>query len=317
MGEGQGRSVKAKLDHRLELLDRLPRVLTLGTALRWVFLDRPFPVRFRNGFVLEGAQVNRQVATELALLAASGAVYSAPPGRAGPSDWVVDLPGGTLATPGGLRFVLESVQSIIFSETFLYDIHFETFDLTGRTVVDAGANVGDTALYFASLGATVEAYEPDPVTYQLLLRNLELNRPISDRVHPHPEAVGEDGVVTFRSGLRGGSGVYAEGGHPVPVRSVSLATVLKESEQDRVFLLKCDCKGCEFQIVAQPEISRFDRVKVEYHTGLGGGSVATLERDLRSAGFDRLRVYKHNYGTSSLDYAGVLHASHGPPPSSG
>ncbi len=314
MSDDQGGSAKAWAVGRFDLVRSLGDVVTPGTALRWALFNRPTPVRFRNGFVLEGPAVTRRLATELALLGASGARFAAP-GRGKPSDWIVDLPGGALTTPSGLRFALDSVQSVIFSETFLYDIHFEAFDLTGRTVVDAGANVGDTALYFASLGATVEAYEPDPATYALMLRNLALNPEVAARVHPHQEAVGEDGEITFRAGLRGGSGMYADGGQPVRVRSVSIATLLREVGQPRVFLLKCDCKGCEFQIAQQPAISAFDRVQVEYHTGLGvGSSVAALTQGLRAAGFDRMRVYKHNYGPYALDRHGVVHAARGPEP---
>ena len=108
--------------------------------------------------------------------------------------------------------------------------------------------------------------------------------------------------------------MYADGGQEVRVRSVSIGTLLRETGQSRAYLLKCDCKGCEFQIARQPAIAQFDRIQVEYHTGLGVGSVAALTQGLRAAGFDRMRVYKHNYGPYALDRHGVVHAARGPEP---
>lgn len=302
-------SIKARAVDYFDFVRQFAEVAPAGTTLRWALLGRPFPVRFRRGVGIPAGKVPAPIAKELALLAASGAIYDPPNGTTS-TRWKLDLDGGTLTTPGGLRFALDSVQSVIFSETFLYDIHFESFDLTGRTILDAGANVGDTALYFASLGARVEAYEPDPVTYEMLLRNLALNPALRERIRTHPEAVGTDGTVRFRAGLRGGSGIYASGGRPVEVRSVSLATALREADLERAFLLKCDCKGCEFDLVTQPELARFDRIKVEYHTGLGTGSIDQLLADVRAAGFERLRVYKHNFGTYSVERHGVVHGIH-------
>jgi len=45
-----------------------------------------------------------------------------------------------------------------------------------------GAFVGDTALYYANFGAIVYAYEPHPVNFYWLKKNIELNPQLKDRI---------------------------------------------------------------------------------------------------------------------------------------
>ena len=74
-----------------------------------------------------------------------------------------------------MRFYLYSVDPLIFSETFIHDIHFIGFDLKDKVIVDVGAFVGDTALYYANFGGIVYAYEPHPVNFYWLKKNIACN----------------------------------------------------------------------------------------------------------------------------------------------
>ena len=48
--------------------------------------------------------------------------------------------------------------------------------IKGKIVLDIGGYIGDTAVYFSKLGASmVYVYEPHPVLYQILTKNIELN----------------------------------------------------------------------------------------------------------------------------------------------
>jgi len=69
-----------------------------------------------------------------------------------------------------------------FPQTFIHDIHFVGFDLKDKVIVDVGAFVGDTALYYANFGAIVYAYEPHPVNFYWLKKNIELNPQLKDRI---------------------------------------------------------------------------------------------------------------------------------------
>jgi FkbM family methyltransferase len=280
----------------------------LRNPLAYVRLRRfrsPATIRFRDGFSIAARSEDAPVVESLVALARQGVRFAE---RREPAHriWGVSVADRTVETPTGIRFALDTLDAGIFAETFVYDVHFAGFDLGGRTVVDAGANVGDTALYYAERGAEVHAYEPDPENYRRLLGNLELNPGLRARVHPHPEAVGRDGTVEFTVGLRGSSGRYATGGRRVSVPSKSLASVLGDTGQDLAYLLKADCKGAEYELVRQPELARFDRVAIEYVTAFGDLSVADLEHRLRTLGFSRVRVVKHNGANFPLDAEGLM-----------
>ena len=53
---------------------------------------------------------------------------------------------------------------------------YKFLEPTGKTIVDIGASIGDSAIYFLSNGATlVVALEPFPYTYKMAVENIKLN----------------------------------------------------------------------------------------------------------------------------------------------
>jgi hypothetical protein len=114
----------------------------------------------------------------------------------GAIDLIIKGGEGILRMPDGVLLTLESSDPLVLAETWLYEIPFLGFDLSGWFVLDVGAFVGDTALYYARRGAFVVAVEPVPGNFELMLRNLELNPDLKSRVLPINAAVGgEDGFV--------------------------------------------------------------------------------------------------------------------------
>jgi FkbM family methyltransferase len=179
--------------------------------------------------------------------------------------WRVDWQNKILILPNGLRFYLYSVDPLIFSETFIHDIHFVGFDLKDKVVVDIGAFVRDTALYYANLGAIVYAYEPHPVNFYWLKKNIELNPRLKDRIKIFNEAVGENEEIEISIGrnINGGFSIYGQvKGKALKVKSVSLRKILEENDLNHPYLLKTDCKGCEYYIIEDDAISKFEKVKM-------------------------------------------------------
>jgi FkbM family methyltransferase len=173
-------------------------------------------------------------------------------------------------------------------------------------VVDAGAFVGDSALYFANLGAEVYSYEPDPANFARLQKNLMLNA-CGTRVHPMQKAVGIDGTIAFRFGHGGGSEGYLgdaqRTGPRGSVESVSLETIVQTLPQ-APFLLKADIKGAEYDIVRQPAIRRFERLQIEYN-GREGDGLPFLLNELASQGFQGIAC-NPNRGQAPLSKWGLL-----------
>jgi FkbM family methyltransferase len=159
--------------------------------------------------------------------------------------------------------------------TFVDETYGEHPDVAGKTVLDVGANLGDTAVYFAKRGAHVIAYEPDPELYALALRNVRLNEidvdlrnsGIGCRAETLPLSTTRTGADSTSTTLFPGSGPAGRlRVRTIPVRIVPLIDVL--TELSSVFLLKIDCEGCEYpalRSLATTDIRRIQHVIMECH----------------------------------------------------
>lgn len=278
----------------------------------WVLLRRKGIIELTDGtgFPFDGE--NKETILGLALFAIDNGVRFGN----GPGAWGFDSHSGTIETPGGIRLLVDSLDSGIFAETFLQDVHFVEPDLKERVVVEGGAFVGDTALYYAAHGARVFSFEPDPRSYELARRNIALNDQLSSRVTLRNWAIGRDGVVDFPLDPSGSGAsslrVTAKSYHRV--RSVSIQTILREFGIERPFLLHLDIKGEEFTVIGDEAVGAFERARIEYSPFLVGGgedpheTMAHLRQRLRSLGFQDLREFKHNGLRYDLRFHGTLDA---------
>jgi FkbM family methyltransferase len=211
---------------------------------------------------------------------------------------------GFLRMPDDAIVSLESCDRAVTSETWLYDIHFLDFDLTDWLIVDVGAYIGDTPLYYAKRGALVVAVEPLPSNYEVMLRNLELNSDLKHRVIPVNVAIsGRDGFVEFSYSrpMDGRASIYRGGRFKVRVRSMRLSTLVKEITsmgldlgKFRVRVLKMNCNGCEYDVINEVDVVRlFDIVEIRYSGHLRGKTYHELKSALEKLGFT-CRVWAPN-----------------------
>ncbi len=146
--------------------------------------------------------------------------------------------------------------------------------LTG-VVVDVGAHLGTFTLYALSQGARlVYAYEPDPVLYQYLIKNLSVNG-LTGKVRPFEAAVvgsGPGQMAFLAEGNASGhiaSSSDADTG-AILVKTVTLADIVLANQIDYIDFLKLDCEGSEYGIIfdtPQEIWNRVGRVCLEYHYG--------------------------------------------------
>jgi FkbM family methyltransferase len=181
----------------------------------------------------------------------------------------------------------------INSAVFLHDIvhenlnggAYDDIDVRGRTVVDVGAGVGDTAILFSLCGAgRVIALEPYPRLYGEALLNIKANG-LADRVVLVNAGLGAlDGEVCADLGDLEEYSVFRSGGRcDVKVMMYALRTLIKEFEVEEGSALKMDCEGCEYETVlnADPgDLAVFGQVIIEYHDGY-----REIKKHLETAGF--------------------------------
>jgi FkbM family methyltransferase len=147
---------------------------------------------------------------------------------------------------------------------------YESLNVSGCTVIDVGASIGDSAIYFAESGAVrVLAIEPFPTTYNKLLENIQINgyqnliTPINALVSGSKGTLKIDDKVDATGSLRAAD--VSEG---VSVESIALRDLLGYVKGDVV--LKMDCEGCEYDVfkeATQQEMATFKEIFLEFHHG--------------------------------------------------
>ena len=133
-----------------------------------------------------------------------------------------------------------------------------------RVVVDIGANIGLSCLFWLSrnLNAFVYGYEPVPLTFARLVENL---RQFDGRFELFEQAVSD-----FRDRVTMGvskCGVYSAIGYEseeqVEVECIHIMDVLEPvlERHDKIDVLKLDNEGHELQVLAAIEKSAWKRIR--------------------------------------------------------
>jgi FkbM family methyltransferase len=169
----------------------------------------------------------------------------------------------------GVRF--RRIDLTVLSIFGLYgEPEYSFMNVGNRDVVDVGAYVGDTAIYFALRGARrVIAVEPHPEAFREMIENIRLNN-LEDIVIPvnaglasrHGEICVEN-VDVERTTV-----TYHEPGEcGTLIPAITLADVIEEYAINHSAVLKMDCEGCEFDIILNDyeHIRKFKDLVFEYH----------------------------------------------------
>ena len=207
-----------------------------------------------------------------------------------------------------LRFVEAGETDIVVKEQFLNDI-YRFFDVKDKTVVDIGANVGDTAIYFAVNGARhVFALEPFPSTYNIAKKNIRLNS-LDSRITIVNAGYGKNGMIKIDDSYVSSAGSnlrdFKKGKNVLVYSLENLVEKFKISKA----ALKMDCEGSEYNLLKTDNavLRRFSPIVIEYHYGY-----RNLVRKLREAGFlveyTRPRYNYNAYATDPHMYSGLIKA---------
>lgn len=146
-------------------------------------------------------------------------------------------------------------------------------------VLDCGANVGHISKLLASTGATVIAFEPDPIAYEKLFlrcgkkKNITLiKKGVWDKnsviqFYSHQESTGGEACYTV------GSSILAEKINVSTEKTQSIEVIdlveFMQQQKRKIDLVKLDVEGAEIDIlhrvIATEAWHLFDRMYVETH----------------------------------------------------
>jgi len=209
--------------------------------------------------------------------------------------------------PDGIKLIADdeellgsygSTEFVTIYQTWVLRANSLDIDLSSSFVLDIGAFIGDTTLYFAKRGAFVVAVEPVPSHYKAILENMKYNPDIANNILPLNIALAtEDGTIDIAiEGIaHGGASMYKNYSTKIKVKALSLKSLLNlittnyninlESYKNRV--LKMDCEGCEYEVIMnhEDEIKLFNYLLIEYHGYLRNYKVEVLIKKLKSLGY--------------------------------
>lgn len=199
---------------------------------------------------------------------------------------------------GDISLMIQDYSVSLTTAFVLRELGADIYKLNGRTfedgsvILDIGANVGIVSIWLAKQlpNCMIIAYEPLPVNFDNLCRNIQLNE--VSNVLAVNEAVTADGrPLTMHYNYDNLGGASGMTGLPpyntVDVPSVTLQQVFDLCAIDRCAYLKMDCEGAEHEILASagPLLDRIDFLGMEAHFSQGlrrkGYNEATLQRALR------------------------------------
>lgn len=188
----------------------------------------------------------------------------------------------------GKRFKFLNKEIFLIFETFSFGDYKDFPYCENKSIIDIGANVGDTAIYFANKGYDVYAFEPLPHIYNIAKENIALNPEYEKQITIVNKAVScKRGSMKIKYELgssSGGAGEYADMSDEIDVETLSIKDIIEEYDIEP-YALKMDCEGCEVNIVKNSDLSMFKEVIMEYHTSATGVDENILIDILKNQGF--------------------------------
>jgi FkbM family methyltransferase len=165
-----------------------------------------------------------------------------------------------------------TLDSDVFS--VLVNSSYNFLPVKDKVVIDVGANIADSCIYFALRGANkVIGLEPFPKNYELAKKNIELNE-LSDKISillagcsgsTESIRIDPNRVTTVSTKLESKS----TNGINVPL--MTLTDILIQNKiRSKGNILKMDCEGCEYDSIlssSEKVLHMFSHILIEYHHG--------------------------------------------------
>jgi FkbM family methyltransferase len=166
--------------------------------------------------------------------------------------------------------------------------------IDGNTVIDIGANIGDSSIYFALKNASkVIGIEPYKWSYDMATQNIALNE-LENLVMIIHAGYGKSGFMEIEDKITdiGTELKEFKGGIKIPIMSLKDIVEFVGGNIKGKLLLKMDCEGCEYGILQETSevLSKFDKIIIEYHYGC-----ESLKTKLEESGFQVTYTKPHEW----------------------
>lgn len=191
-----------------------------------------------------------------------------------------------------LYFICHNTQDLQEIAASLYETYikgqYKQLKVKDKIVIDVGASIGESAIYFALKGAKhVYAYEPQPYAYARAVANIKLNA-LEHKITVINEAIGsKPGLIKVANTLSMGGSKLKRTEKGNDVKITTLTEVFTRFNIKEKATLKLDVEGAEYDILLASKwyiqswaIKNFEQMAIEYHNGY-----LNLKRRLEKLGF--------------------------------
>ena len=183
-----------------------------------------------------------------------------------------------LKSSNTLDFVIR--EAMVGDEYKTNNINFKD----GDVVLDIGANVGAISIMLAKKYPFIKiySYEAHPVNYQSLLKNIEENNVSNIEAFNYAVYSIDDDLINISLSYTntGGSNsfidpksrpdIYSLEHSNIEVPTISLDSIIKNNNIEKIKLLKMDCEGAEFDIFEHSKLigeqTLVENMGVEIHS---------------------------------------------------
>jgi len=210
----------------------------------------------------------------------------------GRQEYCLTIPGfhGTLLLRGRTSDRL-TFQKIFVDGEYRFDLGF-----TPRVILDGGANVGYSSIFFAQRfpQALIIAVEPEASNFRLLRHNTAGYpniRPIQKALWPRTTRLVIENTAGQPDAFRVKEITLAE---PGTIPTCTIADLMRESGADQLDLLKLDVEGAEKELFEDPEsafwLEKTRALIMEPHDWFKPGCTEAVERAMTGRNFRRSRI---------------------------
>jgi len=214
---------------------------------------------------------------------------------------------------GSERHLEDSLQLI--SEEFVEEI-YKFLEPRKKIVVNVGASIGDSAIYFALKGAKhVYALEPYPYSYSIADWNIKKNK-LENKITLVNAGCGKRGIIRIPINTENYISSAAKNFDIKDVSKIKEITILNLEDIINLFkikegVLEMDCEGCEYSAILESSnktLRKFSRIIIEYHHGY-----INLVKKLKAAGFEVRYKLPADFGYDPkkivpISYVGMIYA---------
>jgi FkbM family methyltransferase len=192
---------------------------------------------------------------------------------------------------GKLIIRKDSSDIRVFKQIFLDEVyHFFPSDFNPKVIVDAGANVGYSAVWFERKfpEAKIFAIEPEKSNFDILGKNVAKR----SNIHPIQAGLWHEYAFLKLHDSKAGSWAFEtripRKGEKTDVETVTIPDLLRNYQLAQIDLLKIDIEGAEYELFqnqAEEWLPFVTMIMIETHDRIKPGCSQLIDRVVEPFGF--------------------------------